>query len=57
MPTHTRWPGDHGYDRMNFARASGWEPLSSWLLWCESSGKLPSERPAILAFNGEEASG
>jgi hypothetical protein len=30
MPTHTRWPGDEGYDRMNFARASGWEPISSW---------------------------
>jgi hypothetical protein len=30
MPTYTRWPGDDGYDRMGFARASGWEPLSSW---------------------------
>jgi hypothetical protein len=30
MPTYPRWPGDEGYDRMNVARANGWEPISSW---------------------------
>jgi hypothetical protein len=30
MPTYTRWPGDEGYDRMNFARGQGWEPISGW---------------------------
>ena len=30
MPTYTRWPGDDGYDRMTFARARGWEAISSW---------------------------
>ncbi len=30
MPTYTRWPGDEGYDRMDFARVRGWEPILSW---------------------------
>jgi hypothetical protein len=30
MPTRTRWPGDEGYDRMEFARGLGWKSVSSW---------------------------
>jgi hypothetical protein len=30
MPTRTRWPGDEGYDRSEFARAQGWRPIASW---------------------------
>jgi hypothetical protein len=30
MSNYTRWPGDEGYDRMNFARETGWKPISSW---------------------------
>jgi hypothetical protein len=30
MPIYARWPGDDGYDRMDFARANRWEPISSW---------------------------
>ena len=30
MPTRTRWPGDEGYDRMEFARSRGWHAIASW---------------------------
>jgi hypothetical protein len=30
MPTRTRWPGDEGYDRMEFARRRGWHSIASW---------------------------
>lgn len=26
----TRWPGDDGYDRMDYAQRVGWRPVSSW---------------------------
>jgi hypothetical protein len=47
MTSYTRWPGDDGYDRMNFARASGWEPLSRWGLdgWTSVVGRWSSSPP------------
>ena len=30
MPTRTRWPGDEGYERMEFAPRLGWTAISSW---------------------------
>jgi hypothetical protein len=30
MPTCTCWPGDDGYDRMTFARRTGWRVIPSW---------------------------
>jgi hypothetical protein len=30
MPTRTRWPGDEGYDRMEFARRLGWDAIANW---------------------------
>jgi hypothetical protein len=30
MPTRTRWPGDEGYERMEFAPRLGWAAISSW---------------------------
>jgi hypothetical protein len=32
MSTYTRWPGDEGYDRMDFVRRLGWEPISDCAL-------------------------
>ena len=30
MPTRTRWPGDEGYERMEFAPRLGWAAIPSW---------------------------
>ena len=30
MPTRTRWPGDEGYDRREFASRIGWDAIASW---------------------------
>lgn len=28
--TRTRWPGDEGYDRMEYARQLGWKAILNW---------------------------